>query len=914
VRMFFKSSWVWKVSVVARDITELKYTRDKLEKSERMYRILSENSQDLITVLSLNKRFKYVSASAKKMLGYEPEELLGRDGVEWVHPDDLKLIGTDPFQAISTSQKISTPHFRLRRKDGEYIWVEAHSTPILDEKEQIVAIQTSSRDITERKKAEAALHASEQRFRSLADNAPIGIFQTDKAGGGTYVNKLWCEIAGMDEQHALGNGWADAIYVDDRVAVFEEWSKAVDQGRDFNLEYRFSNPKTGIRWVQSKATRLIENGKIIGFIGTVTDVTMLKMALEKISESEKLYRQLLENSQDLTTLSHPDGTYIYLSASVVQLLGYAPADLIGVSPRALVHPDDLTIYDRSFRLSAKGNAVQHIEYRVRRKDQRYIWLNSHTQPVWDDNQKLSGFQTTSRDITLRKDFEIALQEAKDQAENATRAKSQFLSMMSHEIRTPMNAIIGLTTLLLQDEPRDDQIESLKLLKFSGENLLTIINDILDFNKIEAGKIELENIDFNLPDNLSNVVQMLEQRAVDKGIKLFFNYDKALPSFIKGDPVRISQIITNLVGNAVKFTEDGYVELAVSLLRREGRKVYIKFSVKDTGIGIEPDKVNLIFESFSQANSDTTRKFGGTGLGLSITKRLLKLMGSDIAVQSTVGSGSIFSFELLTEEGILADEPVLIAKDLTGDFKRKAVKVLLVEDNRVNQVVASNFLKKWGIEVDLANHGKEALQMIKNKSYQLVLMDLQMPEMDGYEASKQIRALDYDPYFKNVPIIALTASAMIDIKDKVLEIGMNDFISKPFQPEELQTKIGKYILNRNTSGASAKKEIDLDLYTEGDPEFKRELAGLLIKNINELQQALEESIQSRDANTYRKASHKVKPTISMLGDQEFSELVETIKDILTENPAPSMSLEEVVPKFNHLCERVIEGLEEEIRTS
>ncbi len=389
-----------------------------------------------------------------------------------------------------------------------------------------------------------------------------------------------------------------------------------------------------------------------------------------------------------------------------------------------------------------------------------------------------------------------MQQAKDRAEEATKAKSLFLSMMSHEIRTPMNAIIGLTHLLLQDEPRADQIESLKLLRFSGENLLTIINDILDFSKIEAGKIALEYIDFDLYNLLQNIKQMLDQRAQDKEIRLHYVYDGKVPFVVKGDPVRIGQIVTNLLGNAIKFTERGYVELSVSHEGMEWGRHRVRIRVKDTGIGIEKDKINQVFESFSQAGSDTTRKFGGTGLGLSISKRLLNLMSSDIEVTSSPGEGSEFSFRLLLEEGHLAVVQGKPAEDVTEAFKEHAIRVLVVDDNRVNQIVAVNHLKRWGIETEVAVNGAEAVEKVKSKSFQLILMDLQMPEMDGYEATRKIRNLsDDDPYFRNIPILALSASAMAEIQEKAMEYEMNDFVSKPFRPEELQEKIARYTLPR-----------------------------------------------------------------------------------------------------------------------
>lgn len=894
------------------DITLMKEATEKVEESERQFRLLSENTSDMIVLTDLETRYKYVSPAVKDLLQYEPQELIGVQATSLFHPDDFPADGLD---LLKSGYEFSNVQLRMRSKDGTYRWLETNTKPVHDAQGKLIGIQAVNRDITKRKQAEDALKASEQRFRLLAEKAPVGIFQTDSNGRCTYINKRWSEISGLNTQQAMGDGWINGVHLEDRDKVVAEWMKAITENREFIQEYRFLNPSLGTRWVVSNAVHILsEHGDIFGFIGTTNDITDLKIAQEKLIESEKLYRLISTNSKDLISLFNFDNgkpIRTYISPSVRDVLGYEPEEIMHRPSLDMIHHEDQAMMKEILQKQVFSGDSSTSEYRIRKKDGTLIWLESISHPFFDTEGKLIGFQTSSRDITKRKEFEEALRIAKEKAEEATVAKSQFLSMMSHEIRTPMNAIIGLTNLLLQEKPRVDQHESLKLLKFSGENLLTIINDILDFSKIEAGKIVLEKIDFDLQTLVVNTKQMLEQRAKDKGVGLYLHFDQHVPRIVIGDQVRLGQIITNLVGNAIKFTERGYVELSIKSEGIVEGKHKLHFIIKDTGIGIEQDKVQLIFESFSQARSDTTRKFGGTGLGLSITKRMLNLMGSSITVDSKVGYGSTFSFVLLLEEGKLDLSAKAEERDLTKDFLESGIRVLLVEDNRVNQVVATNFLKKWGIEVDIANHGKEALTMIKQKSYQLVLMDLQMPEMDGYEASRRIRELD-DEYFKTIPIIALTASAMIDIKDKVIGIGMNDFLSKPFQPEELQAIIGKYVLKGKPATPKVeKRQNNLDLYSEGDPEFKRELASLLIKNIEELKQALTDTLARKDNEIFNKASHKVKTTLGMLGDEEFSRLVEDVKTILNGNVLETPTLRKQISRFEELCLRIIEGLHEEM---
>ena len=381
---------------------------------------------------------------------------------------------------------------------------------------------------------------------------------------------------------------------------------------------------------------------------------------------------------------------------------------------------------------------------------------------------------------------------KIKAEQSEKFKQQFLANMSHEIRTPMNSIIGMTNLLINSELQEQQRKYLNIIKKSSENLLVIINDILDLSKIEAGKMEFEKIDFLVSEVVETVFYTVHFKAEEKNLELTYTIDEGLPKALQGDPVRLNQILINLTGNAIKFTEKGSVNIGVKLLNKSGNQVIVEFAVTDTGIGIPEDKLNSIFESFSQASSDTTRKFGGTGLGLTISKQLIELQGGVIYVRSDYGKGTTFSFKMPYEIGS-ADEigkKMMSMTDISPD-ELKGIRILLVEDNQFNQMVAVDTLEELvkGISIEIAENGKKALEKLEANDYDVVLMDIQMPEMDGFETTVHIRK-NFPSQKNKIAIIAMTANVTKDEVDKCFEAGMDEYIAKPFVPQDLLNKLGK----------------------------------------------------------------------------------------------------------------------------
>ncbi|NQZ77324.1 MAG: response regulator [Ekhidna sp.] len=386
-------------------------------------------------------------------------------------------------------------------------------------------------------------------------------------------------------------------------------------------------------------------------------------------------------------------------------------------------------------------------------------------------------------------FAHSLKKAKDAAEEASKAKTDFLSTISHEIRTPLNAVVGISHFLINEEPRQDQKESLESLQFSAEHLTALINDILDYNKLESGSIEFEFTDVNLETLTAKITKAHSAVAKEKGLILNLELDEDLHPLVLADQTRIYQVLNNLINNALKFTSKGYVKLKISVLSQTEEIQTLRTEVLDSGIGIPYNKQKVIFERFTQAGSSTTREFGGTGLGLAIIKKILNLVGSEIYVKSEPGSGTIFWFDLSVRKVFREEVDAAVLEEEHSNIIA-GKKILLVEDNQMNIMVAKKFLKKWELKVEVANNGQEGVEMVKDNEYDLVLMDLQMPVMDGYKATRKIREFN-----EEIPIVALTASALLKVRQDVIAAGMNDYITKPFNPDDLRKKIASYIKNQ-----------------------------------------------------------------------------------------------------------------------
>lgn len=530
----------------------------------------------------------------------------------------------------------------------------------------------------------------------------------------------------------------------------------------------------------------------------LNDVQLQKVEAEKaLKENNNKLNTILESTHAMIFSVDYDLKYTAFNTTfkkaIANLYGNIPEYGMSFLNDISIQKDAAT-FKNCLEKSLQGEHINLIE-EFGNSDQCSSYYDLNFNPIVNEFGKVRGVAVFCQDITERKKIEREILEAKFEAERTAKAKSEFLSNMSHEIRTPMNAIIGLSELLLKDTLSDKQHENLKSIKYSADNLLVIINDILDFSKIESGKIEFEEVSFDLENKIQEIRKTFIFKAEEKNIGLKFRLSDRVPKFIMGDPFRLNQILLNLLSNAVKFTKEGTVSLFVDLVEELNESVILKFEVADTGIGIPQDKLASVFESYTQAYTDITRRFGGTGLGLAITRQLVTMQNGEITLDSKMGKGTTFTIKLefkIGEEIQLGSRDEVIAELLEKrDFH--GAHVLLVEDNIMNQFVANQVLELWNIKVDFANNGLEAVDKLKVNDYALVLMDLQMPVMSGYEATSFIRDKTNRLRNPEIPIIALTADAFPETKKKVMESGMNDFVTKPLEQTDLYNKIKQHAL-------------------------------------------------------------------------------------------------------------------------
>lgn len=1026
---------------------EHKRTEMALRETEAFYEALVESLPQNIFRKDLNGRFTFVNERfcrtvgrpRSEIIGFTDFELFDRDQAQKYHRDDQRLIETGEF--FETTEEHVT-------KDREVRVVHVIKIPILDRNGERIGIQGIFWDVTVERRVQDQLAHERDLLRALLEYAPDAVYFKDATSRILRASRAFAKKVGKaDPAELVGLSDHDLFAKEHADRALEDEKRILETGETINGQTeREVWPDGRVTWVLTSKLPLRDaRGQIVGTFGVSRDITELKRAQERLEEAELKYRSIVVNALDGIFQTTPDGHYLSANPALARIYGFDSveeliAERTNIGTQLYVDPARRLDFKRL--LEANGR-LEGFESQVYRKDGTVIWIAENARAVHDSKGQLVYYEGTVEDITARKRAEHELEMARDAAVQSARAKAEFLANTSHEIRTPMNGIVGMTRLLLDTPLTREQRDHLETLRSCADGLLTILRDILDFSKIESGKLEFEIANYDLRDLVEETAELMAEKAFGKRLEFSVWIDHAVPALVRGDSGRVRQVLTNLLNNAIKFTEAGEVSVRVAVASEEAAGLTIRCEVADTGVGISPEAMGKIFEPFVQADGSTTRRFGGTGLGLSISRGLIRHMGGEMGVDSQAGRGSTFWFTLRTERvPVPSDPPVpavrrrvlfvedhgrtrqVLVHDLEGTefdvtlagsaaealdrlreaasrgapfdvsildlqlpdmdaltlaheihvspnlerarlvlaaplgqrldvgllrtvgvaahlvkpFKRArlvetlravvsgedafqhrsgpdgraasgmtmtGLKILMAEDNVVNQKVALALLRKLNQAATVAADGKQVLEMVATTPYDVILMDCQMPEMDGYETTHRIRLEEANGTYGNrVPhfIVALTANAMVGDRERCLEAGMDDFLTKPLELQALEAALNRAVTYRQAalgqgpanaappaSSPPGAPGVDvgnlpvldrnvLELLTvPEDPGSIAELAEIFRQDSKTRLAAMLSARTARDARGVAAAAHTLKGSAGNLGGRRVAAIAAAIEE-------------------------------------
>jgi len=787
------------------DITERKRAEAALRESEDRYEQLAEQSRTVTWEVDAQGLFTYVSPVAETVYGYRPDEMIGR-----LHFFDLHAeAGREAFIETALNIIRSGKPFEnfvnsMQTKDGRPIWLSTNGIPLFHSDGTLRGYRGSNTDITERKNAEIALRESEARYEQLAEQSRTVAWEVDNRGVYTYLSPVAASVYGYRPEELVGRVHYYDLHPEAGREEFRATTlEAMRREEPFlNLINPMQHKDGHIVWLSTNGLPLRDSdGSIRGYRGSDSDVTDRVRAEHALRESEALYHSLVDNVEVGITLIDPDHNIVAINAAQSRLFHKPIESFIGRKCyREFEKRDAICPHCPGVRAMAEGRPAEVDTVGVRDDGGRFH-ARIRACPLYNADGAPKGFIETVQDVTVSEQSRKLLEQAKEAAEAANRAKSDFLANMSHEIRTPMTAILGYADLLLEENAGRASQEYVAVIKRNGEHLLQLIGDILDLSKVESGKMQIEPTRCSPVEMARELAALMGPQAAEKNLQLKLDFDDVLPETILTDPLRLRQVLVNLLGNAIKFTDRGEVRLAVRFAP-DDEPPRLRFDVSDTGIGMDDSQMAKLFQPFTQVDSSTTRSFGGTGLGLCISKRLTEALGGEIQVRSAPGRGSTFSVLIdpgplegvriasgAEEDGAVPSEPA--APD---DSKKIALhgRILLAEDGVDNQRLIGRMLRKAGAWVRVVENGRQAVEaglaeLEKGRPFDLILMDMQMPVMDGYAAARELRDCGY-----TAPIVALTAHSMREDRRKCLDARCDDYLAKPFERADLLRLAARYV--------------------------------------------------------------------------------------------------------------------------
>ncbi len=780
---------------------ELEAQKSAIQATEAWFRGIIEAAPDGLLVADANGGIVMVNRQLEQMFGYAAGELLGQP-IEQLVPETQRdhhpglragFMATGGTRAMKASDGV----LQGRRKDGSLFPIDVGLSHLASLGGRGACVCASVRDVTARLEAEKALAESAQRLNFALRGGNLGLWDWDVPTGTSKVNDIWAEMLGYrldeveDENGSAAGAWERLLHPDDAEEAKRRFAQCIESPvtSEYEGQFRVRSKNGEWRWILSlgRAIERDENGRALRLVGIHQDITERKRAQNELENNRQFMEAVLENMNSAVYVKDAQGVYTYVNSDWERATGLQRADVLGRSTLEIDHLGHGRAYhdaDMAVILSDRSEVIE--ETAEGTGSLRYYQV---TKVPMHQGGQVSGLCSIAFDVTERKKSEAEIRRAKEIAEDATKAKSDFLANMSHEIRTPMNAIIGMSHLALQTELDKKQRNYIEKVHRSGENLLGIINDILDFSKIEAGKMSMETIDFRLEDVMDNLANLIGLKAEDKGLELLFDTAPDVPTALRGDPLRLGQILINLGNNAFKFTERGEVVVGVEKIFASDTEVELHFWVRDTGIGMTPEQCAGLFQSFSQADASTTRKYGGTGLGLAISKSLVERMNGRIWVNSEAGKGSTFHFHArfgLQSDGAITPRRMLHADELRG------IRALIVDDNASAREILGQMARGYGLLIDLAGNGQQALDMLRiaqaEVPYDLVLMDWRMPGMDGVETVRHMQ----EQFSQSMPaVIMVTAYGREEAMDEAKQLGVHfsGVLTKPVTPSVLLEATG-----------------------------------------------------------------------------------------------------------------------------